>query len=219
MDSLGGLIFIGLVIFFIWWSYQQGRPGVIGFEAERSSGDVVMTALQNFSRHGWTTTSQTDRSISFSRSQAPGCLITGFLLIFGLIPGLLYWIAAKRTLTVSVTAQPIAGAMPRSMVSVAWSRNGGGRGPSLEFKNLIAAQAPISIAAPPSPSLLAEQVEDFTGGALSNAELRRQPMAADPALLAAAVACVRCNRTDLTDREASRTPAICDRCLQELQST
>jgi hypothetical protein len=176
VDSIGPIIFLVLCVLFIWWSYQQGRAGAASFKADRRPDDVVMAALQTFSQRGWTTTSQTVRSISFSKSQAPGCLITFFLLLFGIIPGLLYWIAAKRTLTVSVTAQP-AGAGTGSMVSVAWSRNGGGRGPSLEFQNLLAPGAPITVADVPSLGAIRSGIEDFTGGALSAAEVRRQSAA------------------------------------------
>jgi hypothetical protein len=174
MDSLAGLIFIALCILFVWWSYQQGRAGAASFEASRSPSDVVMSALQTFSQRGWTTTAQTGQTISFTKSQAPGCLITFFLLLFGIIPGLLYWIAAKRTLAVSVTAQP-GGQAGGSLVNVAWSRNGGGRGPSLEFKNLLAPGAPLSVAEVRPPSTITSGVEDLTGGAVSAAELRRQP--------------------------------------------
>lgn len=218
MDNLGGLILLGLVVVFVWWSYQQGRPGVITFRARRPPDQVIVAALQSFSGRGWTTTSQTSQTISFARSQAPGCLITGFLLLFGIIPGLLYWIAAKRTLTVSVTAQPDGSSASASMVNVAWSRNGGGRGPSLEFKELIAAGAPIAIASPSAPNVIAEQVEDVTGGALSSRQLQSQPVASPPAALPDP-GCARCGRTDLSDRERSRTPLLCDACLQALQAT
>lgn len=218
MDNLGGLTLLGLVVLFMWWSYQQGRPGVIAFRAQRPPDQVIVAALQSFSGRGWTTTSQTSQTISFARSQAPGCLITGFLLLFGIIPGLLYWIAAKRTLTVSVTAQPEGSGASASVVNVAWSRNGGGRGPSLEFKGLIASGAPIAIASPPAPNVIAEQVEDVTGGALSSRQLQVQPVVDAPSALPAP-ACVRCGRTDLSDRERARVPLICDACLQALQAT
>lgn len=174
MDSLIGLGFIALCVWFIWWSYQQGRTGAVTFQVDRAPGDVVMSALQTYTQRGWTTTSQTPQSISFSKSQAPGCLITIFLLFFGLIPGLLYWIAAKRTLTVSVSAQPTGRA--GSLVALTWSRNGGGRGPSLEFKNLLAPGAPIAVTEVRPQGAIMSGVEDFTGGAVSGAELRRQPI-------------------------------------------
>jgi len=218
VDNVGGLIFLGLVIVFIWWSYQQGRPGAIAFGADRPPQQVVVAALQSFSGHGWTTTSQTERTISFARTQSPGCLVTGFLLLFGLIPGLLYWIAAKRTLTVSVAAQPDPGGTDRSIVNIAWSRNGGGRGPSLQFKELIASGAPIAVASPRAPSVVAEQIEDVTEGALSAAQLRAQTISGEPVRLPAP-SCTRCGRTDLSDREAKRTPTLCDSCLKELQAT
>lgn len=204
MDNIGGLIFLGLVVLFIWWSYQQGRPGAIGFNAQHPPRQVVVAALQSFSGHGWTTTSQTDQTISFARTQAPGCLITGFLLLFGIIPGLLYWIAAKRTLTVSVTAQP-GGGGSASMVNIAWSRNGGGRGPSLAFKELIASGAPIAVASPPAPSVLAEQVEDVTGGALSAAQLSRQPVSAEPMAIPGPAA-------QLAETPVTTPPAFCPSC-------
>lgn len=180
MDSLGPLIFLALCVLFIWWSYQQGRAGAATFHAGRGPDDVVIAALQTFSQRGWTTTSQTPRSISFSKTQAPGCLITFFLLLFGIIPGLLYWIAAKRTLTVSVTAQPV----PRStgaQVSVAWSRNGGGRGPSLEFQNLLAPGAQVAMVDGGSSSTLRAGIEEVTDGALSASAMRPQSAAAAPA--------------------------------------
>jgi hypothetical protein len=218
VDNVGILILFGLAIGFIWWAYQQGRPGAIAFIADRPPREVVVAALQNFTLHGWTTTSQTKRTISFARTQSPGCLITGFLLLFGLIPGLLYWIAAKRTLTVSVAVQPDPGGTDRSIVSIAWSRNGGGRGPSLQFKELIASGVPIVMASPSGPSVVAEQIEDVTAGALSAAQLRAQTISGQPVSLPAP-SCTRCGRTDLSDREAKRTPNLCDSCLNELQAT
>ena len=118
VDNLGGLIFIGFVVVFVRCSYQQGRPGAIAFNANRSPQQVVVAALQRFSGHGWTTALQTDLTISFARTHRPGCL---------------------------VTAQPDGGAATGSMVNIAGSRNGGGRGPSLAFKELIASGAPIAI--------------------------------------------------------------------------
>ncbi len=177
MDSLIPLVFIAICVAMIWWSYQQGRAGAVSFQANRAPTDVVMSAVQTFSQRGWVTTSQSPQSISFSKQQAPGCLITFFLLLFGIIPGLLFWIAAKRTLTVSVTAQPRGQA--GSLVAVGWSRNGGGRGPSLEFKNLLAPGAPIAVAEVRPQGVLTSGVEEFTG-VVSGSELRRQPMLQAP---------------------------------------
>jgi hypothetical protein len=183
------LIALAIVIAAIWWAIQQGRSGAIGFEAGRSPKDVVLGAVQMFSQRGWVTTSQSDQSISFSKSQPPGCLITIVLLLFGIIPGLLYWIAARRTLTVSVSAYPASAASSASRVSIAWSRNGGGRGPSLEFKNLLAPGAPITPTALPPQSAVGQQIENLTDGGISAAQMRRQPIAgATPVLRAPASA-------------------------------
>lgn len=199
MESLYGLIFIGLCVAFIWWSYRQGQAGAATVQTSRAPSDVVMAALHTFSQRGWATTAQSGQTISFSRTQAPGCLITAFLLLFGIIPGLLYWIAAKRTLTISVTAQPDRSG--GSAVNVAWSRNGGGRGPSLEFLNLLAPGAPLTTASVPMPGAIRSGVEEVTDGALSGAAMRQLPTqnpsgwnpslpapAADPALVPAPTA-------------------------------
>lgn len=145
------------------WSRRRGHRRPADVQPARLDNDLANAAINKL-----------------LQDQAPGCLITFFLLLFGIIPGLLYWIAAKRTLTVSVTAQPV----PRStgaQVSVAWSRNGGGRGPSLEFQNLLAPGAQVAMVDGGSSSTLRAGIEEVTDGALSASAMRPQSAAAAPA--------------------------------------
>lgn len=241
MDSLGPLIFLALVVLFVWWSLDQARPGAVAFEAPGDPKDLVVSALEFFSRDGWATTSQGDQSVTFSRSQGPGCLNTGFLmvsgimlgvlllglgmlpgvLLLGIVLGLLYWIAAKRILTVSVVARADPSGKHRSIVNVAWSRNGGGRGPSLKFQQLVASATPAVVTSPPAPSV-GEQIEEVPAGVSSGPQLPRS--STDEATMgqvadgSAEPVCIRCGRPDLTDRERSRNPVLCDACLSALQA-
>jgi hypothetical protein len=154
------------------------------------------------------TTTQTVDSptMTFTRMQAPGCGITLVLLLFGIIPGLLYWIAAKRTLTLSVSAVPSSSSSGYSTVRMSWSRNGGGRGPSLQFKRLIAPNQPLLTAQTYTPNVLADTVEEMSGGALSAAAIRQEPQAVAQTALPPGF-CAKCG--------ARRTPpeaAFCGAC-------
>lgn len=131
------LIVLAVISLAIWLT----RPGGTEFATGAAPHDVASAAIRSFTARGWGTTTQSDATVTFTRTQAPGCLIAIFLLLLGLIPGLIYCIAAKRTLSVSVASK--ATAAGGSNVIVTWSRNGGGRGPGLQFKRSV----------PPAPML------------------------------------------------------------------
>src|SRR5581483_9016624 len=202
-----GLLYVAAIVGFIWWAIWQAQSGSMAFDAPKAPRDVIVDAMHHFSTHGWVTTTQTVDSptMTFTRLQAPGCAITLVLLIFGIIPGLLYWIAAKRTLAVSISATPSSGTPGYSTVRMSWSRNGGGRGPSLAFKRLVAPNQPLLTAQSYTPNVLANTVEDVSGGALSAAAMRHEPQAAAQALPPGF--CAKCG--------AQRTPpeaAFCGAC-------
>lgn len=229
MDGFWVLVILGIAVAMVWWAIQQGQAGNLTFEASQNPMSVIQAAIHSFSTKGWTTTSQGPNAVTFSLTQTPGCLITLFLLCFGIIPGLLYWIAAKRTLSLSITARSVSGQPERSAVQIGWNRNGGGRGPSLQFKQLIAPNAIALSSAISGPSTITGQLEDFTDGAFSAGRIHADPLTQQPTQRASQLPeatssdvtrspeCIRCGKLDLTPREASRIPILCDDCLAALQ--
>jgi hypothetical protein len=211
--ALALLFWLAVAAGLIYWAVYNGRSGSIGTVANRSPRDVVLAAVHNFTSRGWITTTQSEQSVTFSKSQTPSCLVTFFLLIFGIIPGLLYWIAAKRTLTVSVMARPANEQSGQSGVQIAWSRNGGGRGPSLEFKQLIAPGSPITVGPSISSGTLRDHAEDLTEGALSAVQLRREEEQNPALALAPGLAgyCPKCGAPRATDGN------FCDKCGSALE--
>jgi hypothetical protein len=208
------LFFLAIMAALIYWAIRSGRSGAIGARVGRPPRDVVQAAIQTFTARGWTTTSRSGRNVTFTRSQSPGCGIVLVLFLFGIIPGLIYWVAAKRSLVVSVLADNVAGQPGQADVQISWNRNGGGRSPSLDFLNMIAPGAPLRVGASYAPNTLAEQWEEATDGALSGGQLRRMstsgpaapPSAPAPYLGAQATTGI----ASAPDSPASR--AFCGRC-------
>lgn len=141
-----GLGLIGLLVFgwLCWAMVQNSRPGALAFDVDVPSPDIILAAVHFFTTHGWSTTTQQGRTITFTKIETPSCLVAIALAIFGLIPGLLYWIAAKRALTLSVTTQPSPGSDTRSQVQLSWNRNGACRTLALDFKQLASRPSPSS---------------------------------------------------------------------------
>lgn len=204
-----GLLFLAVMAGLIWWAIWQGQSGSMSFQSGQAPREVVVNAMHYFSTAGWMTTTQTTDSptMTFTRLQAPGCGITLVLLLFGIIPGLLYWIAAKRTLTLSVSAAGSGMNNNESTVRVSWSRNGGGRGPSLEFKRLVAPNAPVLSARSYTPNPLASAVEEMSGGALSAVEMRREQRQTTPSVISAPAFCSICGTA-----RTSSSAAFCASC-------
>ncbi len=224
------VFFLGLIAALVYWAIHNGRSGAVAVRAPRSSRDVVQTSVHALTVKGWTTTTCTDRSATFTRQQSPGCAIAIVLFVFGIIPGLIYWAAGKRAISVSVVATDVAGHPGQSDVQVSWSRDGGARGPSLELLSMLAPGVPLQIGPTYAPNTFADQWEEASGGALSEAQLRHmqtqyqgsaQPGLAGPGLVspgqttpaqAAGPSCAACGAAMQAE---DRFCAICGAALTE----
>ena len=70
----------------------------------RRPEEIISCALRYFGAGGWTATAQADRNATFAYTIPPSGCTGALLLLLGIIPGLLYFLLAKKNVTASVTA-------------------------------------------------------------------------------------------------------------------
>lgn len=215
MDEVVVVLLLGLVMWggLIWWVVSLSRPGSTTVQSGMSPREAVDAAVQNFTARGWMTTSQSGRDVSFSRQRTPGCLVTLVLLMFGILPGLLYWgLVWRRTLSVSVTARKHQSGQG-STVQLSWSRKLGGKADALGLRQIVSSSAaPTTTSFASSPAQQALPAEDSPrnhaeGGPASVPG----PEAADP--IQSGPSCAGCGSIELTAEEKERNPVLCDSCL------
>ena len=160
-NAIPMLFWLAVAVVLIWWAVYQGRPGALTVDTNRSPREVMHAAVHAFSARGWTTTTQSTDAVTFTRTKRPSCLVTLFLFFFGIIPGLLYLIAAKKTLTLSVSVFAPTYEDDRNQVMVSWNRNGGGRSAGLAFQKLVAPGAPVRLGQPGIGSVVSSRVRDL----------------------------------------------------------
>lgn len=91
---------------------------VVGFAVDRSRrsfqivaatslspAEAIRTAVQTYTMNSWEITSQTYDNATFALRMKGSCLVAGFLLLCGFIPGILYLAYSGRTINVNVFAK------------------------------------------------------------------------------------------------------------------
>lgn len=132
------IVCLGLLAFMIW----RGMAGSARLETEMSTVDVVSNAVQVMTMKNWTVSSQTPTAVTFTRRKKPNWLTALVLLLFLLIPGIVYLVLAGKTFSFSVSTR--AADMGKTSVQIAWNRNSAGRGPAAAIQRLIPI-APVAV--------------------------------------------------------------------------
>ncbi len=101
---IGFLIWIGLIGGVIYYFYNKRKPFQLTTQTGLSPQDAIRTAVQTYTMSGWQVTSQTPDNATFVKNRKPSCLIAGFLLLMGLIPGVLYLFFAGGTINAYASA-------------------------------------------------------------------------------------------------------------------
>lgn len=135
---IGLIVVAGIAVGLVIWSLGQSEPGSVACRPDKPPREVVAAAVYWFTSGGWTTSAQTRNSATFSRPENPSCAIGLLLLLFGIVPALVYWLVARRTVSISVAATADAFRPGGSNVQISWSHSGTGEQPSLEFVESIA---------------------------------------------------------------------------------
>lgn len=99
-----------------WQRFQEGWQGM-GDPEERELGRLVGLAPKNaldravayMTREGASVTGRTENSVTFSYHKGPNGFIVLFLLLFFILPAILYWMAASRDTNFTITASPAKG--------------------------------------------------------------------------------------------------------------
>jgi hypothetical protein len=85
-------------------AYIQLKKGeIIRFETPSTPQQVIMTSVaQVGTARRWATVSQGDKNAVFSYHRRPSIILTIFFLIFGIIPGVVYWLIRSKRESLNV---------------------------------------------------------------------------------------------------------------------
>lgn len=99
---------------------MSGGSGTLTVRSVRDSEEIVDAALAYFGEDGsWAVSQRSDRSATFTYVIRPSIGIAVLLFLLGLVPGIIYLLADRGTLTVTVTSQ--RSRMGDSETYVSWS--------------------------------------------------------------------------------------------------
>jgi hypothetical protein len=213
------LLFLGVI-----WT-QRGQT--IAVEAEVSPRDVASAAVHHFSRHGWATTSNSSGTVTFTKAATPSCAVASFLALFGLVLGLLYWLVGRRNRVISVTAELLRRWPVHSQVVVSWSGRREAGFLCKEFCDALEAETYLGeenddnellpeanvghVPAAPDQRLASPRRAPRQRRRYARRQL--QVVASEPEGVTVLPTCARCGSNDLSERERSRNPTICNACL------
>jgi hypothetical protein len=124
MGALFMLACLALFIFMIW----RGMAGTASLDTAMSAGDVVHHAVRVMTMRNWTMTSQTATAATFTRTKKPSALVALILMLFLLIPGIIYLVLGGKTFSLSVSTRIVGDG--KTAVQLAWNRNGAGKAPA-----------------------------------------------------------------------------------------
>ncbi len=92
-------------------SFQAGTQSTIG------RSDAIQRAIQVYTMNGWRLTGHTDAGATFYKDVKANWFLGLFLMLFGLIPGIIYLVVGSRDLTATVHARQVGDAMTAVEVS------------------------------------------------------------------------------------------------------
>ncbi|MCB1000363.1 MAG: hypothetical protein R2713_12200 [Ilumatobacteraceae bacterium] len=107
---------------------KQGE--VIRFDTPAPPQHVVMTSVaQVGTARRWTTATQTDTNVAFNYHKRPNTVVVIVLLLFGIIPGVVYWMlrSKREALNVMMTASAAPGLTTVQIVSNGYQGKSAGR--------------------------------------------------------------------------------------------
>ncbi len=112
----------------------------LSFDTVRRPAEIIDAAVHYFGGvTGWTITSRTEESVTFSYQVRPGCGTALLLAILGIIPGVLYWFFARHVATTTLSGSRTGG---RTRVHVSWSHDRDCRNFCAYFAQSIRQQEP-----------------------------------------------------------------------------
>lgn len=99
---MAGLILAGMIALLMYMK-KNWKPHQI-VESTLDAHDIRERIMHKLSPHGFVVTTQTDTSVTFQKTTSPSCLVGMVLLIFCVIPAIIYAIigSGKIPLVVSV---------------------------------------------------------------------------------------------------------------------
>ena len=85
---------------------QIHREQQIGIETGWPPEPVLEGAVEWMTRNGWSLQARTERTATFARDEGADACVGCFLMLFFLLPGILYLLLANRTARITVAAYP-----------------------------------------------------------------------------------------------------------------
>lgn len=101
---IGLLVWAILIVGVFLYFRGQRKPFQLQTQTALSPQDAIRTAVQTYSMSGWQVTSQTPDNATFVKNTKGSCLVTGLLLLLGLVPGILYLVFSGRSINAYVYA-------------------------------------------------------------------------------------------------------------------
>ncbi len=148
---IGCLFWLGLIGGVFYYFYNQRKPFQVVTQTGLSPQNAIRTAVQTFTMGGWQVTSQTADNATFCKTRKPSCSTASVLLLFGLIPDVLYLFFAGGT--INAYAHAAAGDTTTTTLQVRGTASGWGARASAD-RVLQAARAPQGMSGPgPQTSL------------------------------------------------------------------
>ena len=96
---------------------------------------ILRHAVRRYREAGWSVTSSSDTSVTLQRRGRPNSGITVLLLLLAVVPGVVYWLLLKRTVTTVVVGEPVPDG---TEVEISVSQSGdGGRVSAVAFFNSL----------------------------------------------------------------------------------
>lgn len=133
------LTFGGVVVRLVSALKAAGAPGTLTVRSIREPREILSAAVHFFGNEGWALTAQSAGAESFSYEVRPSRPVAVILLLLGIIPGLVYLIAGRRTLTVTVSSEWDS---DRSATLVSWSHSGECEQICRDFAWMVRSQEP-----------------------------------------------------------------------------
>jgi MFS family permease len=96
---------------------------------------ILRQATRRYREAGWEVEETSDTAMTFTRRARPNAGVVVLLLLLLVVPGVLYWFLAKRTLRTTILAEPV---IDGSEVTITVNQTGdGGRVSAVAFFNSL----------------------------------------------------------------------------------
>lgn len=136
---LAALSMVGVIYQVVSRANAWRAPGSLTVRSVRNPREILKAALPFFLEGGWTLRARSTDAETFSYALRPAGPEVLVLLLLGVLPGLLYLLAGRRTVTVIVTSHADG---PGSVTLVSWSNSGECEQTCRDFASMIRSQEP-----------------------------------------------------------------------------